>query len=155
MRGRVALRVLSLGRLPKLHQRSLATRVPKLTLFSGPQCSLCEVSHVIHHPKSVVFSDTLSGCQTSSLNSQERRALCCVPALGIFSDASYLQHPFNFEVVNIRDPGQESWMRKYVYWIPVLHIDGQEVARGRWGEAEARGALQKWKDEQDSNNCNQ
>jgi hypothetical protein len=32
--------------------------------------------------------------------------------------------------------------KKYVYWILVSHIDGQEVARGRWGEAEARRALQ-------------
>jgi len=42
-------------------------------------------------------------------------------------------------------------MKKYVYWIPVLHIDGQEVARGRWGGAEARRALQRWEREQNPN----
>ena len=40
-------------------------------------------------------------------------------------------HPFDLEVVNTRDLGQGLWMKKHVYWIPVLHIDDQEVARER------------------------
>ncbi|THH08325.1 hypothetical protein EW145_g2782 [Phellinidium pouzarii] len=41
--------------------------------------------------------------------------------------------PFNLQTVNIRDAGQERWLRRYVYWIPALHLEGREVAKGRWG----------------------
>ena len=52
MQGRVALRIFGTGRLLEINQRSLATRVPKLTLFSGPRCSLCDVSHL---PRNIHF----------------------------------------------------------------------------------------------------
>ena len=51
---------------------------------------------------------------------------------------------FELETVNIRDAGQERWLRRYVYWIPALHLDGREVAKGRWGEEEVRRALEEW-----------
>ena len=52
--------------------------------------------------------------------------------------------PFELDVVNIQDKGQEKWKRKYVYWIPALHLEGKEVAKGRWGEGEVRTALDEW-----------
>lgn len=52
--------------------------------------------------------------------------------------------PFDLQVVNIQDPGQERWRRKYVYWIPALHLEEREVAKGRWGESEVLKALKEW-----------
>ena len=40
--------------------------------------------------------------------------------------------PFELTLVNIQDPGQERWKKKYVYWIPALHLQEREVAKGRW-----------------------
>ena len=62
---------------------------------------------------------------------------------------------FELETVNIRDEGQERWLRRYVYWIPALHLDGREVAKGRWGSSEVLSALEEWdrvKDKQESEN---
>lgn len=42
------------------------------------------------------------------------------------------QYQFDLETVNIQDKGQEKWKKKYVYWIPALHLDGKEIAKGRW-----------------------
>ncbi|KAI6109618.1 hypothetical protein F5141DRAFT_798703 [Pisolithus sp. B1] len=50
-------------------------------------------------------------------------------------------HDFDLQVVNIQDRGQETWKRKYVYWIPVLHLDGEEIAKGRWGASNVLTAL--------------
>ncbi|KAL5532857.1 ZCCHC8_1 [Sanghuangporus sanghuang] len=55
--------------------------------------------------------------------------------------------PFELQIVNIQDPGQERWRKKYVYWIPALHIEGKEVAKGRWGENEVLKALDQWERE--------
>ncbi|KAJ4469009.1 hypothetical protein C8R41DRAFT_898049 [Lentinula lateritia] len=46
---------------------------------------------------------------------------------------------FHLEIVNIQDPGQEKWKRKYVYWIPALHLEGKEIAKGRW-DAQINGS---------------
>ena len=54
------------------------------------------------------------------------------------------QRPFELETVNIQEAGQERWKRKYVYWIPALHLEGKEVAKGRWGESEVLKALDEW-----------
>jgi hypothetical protein len=55
-----------------------------------------------------------------------------------------MQRPFDLEVVNIQDPGQERWKRKYVYWIPALHLEGKEVAKGRWDGQVVTQALDAW-----------
>ncbi|KAI1791698.1 hypothetical protein LXA43DRAFT_1082516 [Ganoderma leucocontextum] len=68
-------------------------RIARLTLFSGPQCSLCDTA---------------------------KAELAKVRQ----------QRPFELETINIQDPGQDRWKRKYVYWIPALHIEGKEVAKG-------------------------
>jgi zinc finger CCHC domain-containing protein 8 len=49
-------------------------------------------------------------------------------------------------VVNIQDAGQERWKKKYVYWIPALHLEGTEVAKGRWGAGEVNRALDEWEE---------
>ena len=52
--------------------------------------------------------------------------------------------PFDLSTINIHEAGQERWKRKYVYWIPALHLEGKEVAKGRWGESEVLKALDEW-----------
>ena len=54
------------------------------------------------------------------------------------------QRPFELNIVNIQDPGQEQWKRKYVYWIPALHVEGVEVAKGRWKPDTVSRALDEW-----------
>jgi hypothetical protein len=34
-----------------------------------------------------------------------------------------------------------------VYWIPALHLEGKEVAKGRWGTEEVHRALDEWQKE--------
>ncbi|KAJ3841731.1 hypothetical protein F5878DRAFT_658278 [Lentinula raphanica] len=41
---------------------------------------------------------------------------------------------FHLDIVNIQEPGQERWKRKYVYWIPALHLEGKEIAKECTGE---------------------
>ncbi|KAJ3895419.1 hypothetical protein GG344DRAFT_38750 [Lentinula edodes] len=54
---------------------------------------------------------------------------------------------FHLDIVNIQDPGQEKWKRKYVYWIPALHLEGKEIAKGRWDAQIVREALNLWDQE--------
>ncbi|KAM5530465.1 hypothetical protein V8D89_015878 [Ganoderma adspersum] len=82
-------------------------RIARLTLFSGPQCSLCDTA---------------------------KAELAKVRQ----------QRPFELETVNIQDAGQERWKRKYVYWIPALHVEGKEVAKGRWDAQTVHKALDSW-----------
>ncbi|KAF8647488.1 hypothetical protein AX16_006693 [Volvariella volvacea WC 439] len=77
------------------------TRIPRLTLFSGPNCSLCDVAK----------AELAKVKQT---------------------------RPFKLETINIQDPGQEKWKRKYVYWIPALHLEGKEIAKGPPADAGVR-----------------
>jgi zinc finger CCHC domain-containing protein 8 len=58
-----------------------------------------------------------------------------------------LQRPFYLETVNILEKGQEEWKKKYVHWIPVLHLEGREIAKGRWGSLEVNQALDSWEQE--------
>ncbi|RPD56342.1 hypothetical protein L226DRAFT_547365 [Lentinus tigrinus ALCF2SS1-7] len=70
-------------------------RIARLTLFSGPNCSLCDTA------------------KAELAKVRQNRA-------------------FDLNIINIQDKGQERWKKKYVYWIPALHIEGKEVAKGRW-----------------------
>ncbi|KAG6817781.1 hypothetical protein H0H87_003189 [Tephrocybe sp. NHM501043] len=89
-------------------------RLPRLTLFSGPDCSLCDIAKA--------------------------------------ELARVRQHrPFQLDTVNIQDPGQEKWKKKYVYWIPALHLEGKEIAKGRWDAQTILPALDSWhKDNKDN-----
>lgn len=82
-------------------------RVPSLTLFSGPTCSLCDTAKEI-----------LKDIQT--------------------------RRPFTLETIDIHGPGQEKWKKRYVYDIPVLHLDGKTIARGRWDKKAVEGAIEAW-----------
>ncbi|KAL5529509.1 hypothetical protein ACEPAG_5494 [Sanghuangporus baumii] len=88
----------------------MSVRLPKLTLFTGRACSLCDTA--------------------KAALSQVRKT-----------------RPFELQIVNIQDPGQERWRKKYVYWIPALHIEGKEVVKGKWGESEILNALDQWEKE--------
>ncbi|KDQ33053.1 hypothetical protein PLEOSDRAFT_48543 [Pleurotus ostreatus PC15] len=72
-----------------------ASAIPRLTLFSGPNCSLCDIAK-------------------AELEKVRK------------------QRQFQLEVINIQDTGQEKWKKKYVYWIPALHLEGKEIVKGRW-----------------------
>lgn len=94
------------ARLPKISQ---------LTLFSGPNCSLCDIA---------------------------KAELAKVKHL----------YDFDLQVINIQDRGQETWKRRYVYWIPVLHLDGEEIAKGRWDASNVLTALRQRHSRLDSEN---
>jgi len=83
------------------------SRLARLTLYSGPNCSLCNVARA----------------ELEKIR-QTRK--------------------FELDIVNIQDPGQERWRKKYVHWIPALHIDGKEVAKGRWDGQTVIQALDVW-----------
>ena len=55
-----------------------------------------------------------------------------------------LQRAFQLDIINIQDKGQEKWKKKYVYWIPALHLEGKEIAKGRWDEQTVNQALKQW-----------
>ncbi|KAG1728629.1 uncharacterized protein EDB91DRAFT_1239349 [Suillus paluster] len=80
----------------------LPQQVARLILFSGPNCSLCDVAKL-----------ELAKVRQS--------------------------YQFDLEIVNIQDKGQEKWKKKYVYWIPALHLDGKEIAKGRWDATGSSG----------------
>ncbi|KAF9495837.1 DUF836-domain-containing protein [Pleurotus eryngii] len=88
----------------------VAKAIPRLTLFSGPNCSLCDIAK-------------------AELEKVRK------------------QRQFQLEVINIQDAGQEKWMKKYVYWIPVLHLEGKEIVKGRWDASDVEAAFVKWDNE--------
>ncbi|KAF7294123.1 Terpenoid synthase [Mycena chlorophos] len=51
---------------------------------------------------------------------------------------------FELSYVDIHAPENLSWKRKYVYWIPALHLEGQEIAKGRWDGNDVSKALDEW-----------
>lgn len=105
-------------------------RLARLTLFSGPNCSLCDVRHA--HP-ALASGHSLTTHYT------------CTPQTAKTELAKVRQQrPFNLETINIQDAGQERWKRKYGYWIPALHIEGKEVAKGRWDAQTVNEALDAW-----------
>ncbi|KAF8163631.1 hypothetical protein B0H34DRAFT_795314 [Crassisporium funariophilum] len=84
-----------------------SARIPRLTLFSGTNCSLCDTAK-----------------------------------------AELAKRSFQLDTINIQDRGQEKWKKKYVYWIPALHLEGQEIAKGRWDQQIVIQALNKWDQDQ-------
>jgi len=86
--------------------------IPRLTLFSGKNCSLCDVAKA----------------ELSNLRAR---------------------HEFTLNIVDIREPGNERWQNRYQYWIPALHLEGKEIAKGRWSAADVEPALGTWQEEND------
>ncbi|KAF8517508.1 hypothetical protein BU17DRAFT_91635 [Hysterangium stoloniferum] len=83
-------------------------RLPRLTLFSGPNCSLCQVAK----------GELAKVRQT---------------------------HSFELEVIDIHSDQGKPWRNCYAWWIPVLHLEGKEIAKGRWDQTNIREALEAWK----------
>ncbi|CAO1628787.1 unnamed protein product [Parajaminaea phylloscopi] len=78
--------------------RGGAVTVPRVTLFTGTDCSLCDV-----------VKETLQEARKEGAD-------------------------FSVEFYNIRDdslPDVQRWRRAYQYDIPVVHLDGVEIARHR------------------------
>lgn len=48
---------------------------------------------------------------------------------------------FDFERVDITDPGNEEWLETYRNDIPVVHLDGREIFRHRVDERRLRSLL--------------
>ncbi|KAH7333881.1 hypothetical protein B0J17DRAFT_631429 [Rhizoctonia solani] len=61
------------------------------------------------------------------------------------------EHSFELTTVDIQSPGQERWKRRYVYWIPALHLDDVEIAKGRWDANTVRPAC--WAREKIAQDC--
>jgi zinc finger CCHC domain-containing protein 8 len=57
------------------------------------------------------------------------------------------KRPFDLDTINIQEPGQERWRKKYVYWIPALHLEGREVAKGIWDAGAVNRALDEWEEQ--------
>lgn len=49
--------------------------------------------------------------------------------------------PAYLELIDISSPGQERWLEAYREHIPVLYLNGREIARHRIDEAELRQLL--------------
>jgi zinc finger CCHC domain-containing protein 8 len=121
-----------------------STRLPRLTLFSGPNCSLCDVR---------LLSDLKFFFSYPQIRPQSqlwpKSGYMCVILKSFFitncpTQLISFQRDFQLDTINIQDPGQEKWKKKYVYWIPALHLDGKEIAKGRWDESVVLQALKEW-----------
>jgi zinc finger CCHC domain-containing protein 8 len=63
--------------------------------------------------------------------------------------SNMIQRPFQLDIVDIHSKEEATqaytaWKKKYVYWIPALHLDGQEIAKGRWDATDVTKALEQW-----------
>jgi zinc finger CCHC domain-containing protein 8 len=94
--------------------------------------------------RSIIFIPYLIISQVAKSELARIRQTVCHPVLRRIVLTLLLQRDFQLDVVNIHDPGQERWKKKYVWWIPALHIDGKEVAKGRWDAQTVIDALDKW-----------
>lgn len=66
----------------------------------------------------------------------------CVPVKFIIRKTQHA-NDFDYQEVNIDDEEQKEWFDLYKYDIPVVHIDGVEVARHRMEEAVFRQILER------------
>lgn len=82
--------------------------LPRLRLFTGPNCSLCEVA-----------------------KSELRKVQAT--------------HPFTLDIVDIHSDQGKVWKKKYEWWIPVLHLEDVEIAKGRWNQHDVKKALDTWR----------
>lgn len=124
-------------------QPQMAARmIARLTLFSGPQCSLCEVGIVQHCIYICLVTSAnvqIAKVELAKVQKQVRNLLIFIQHSKLIESA---QREFDLEVINIQGKGQERWKKKYVYWIPALHLDGKEIAKGRWDASTVLEALE-------------
>ncbi|KAJ7073900.1 hypothetical protein C8F01DRAFT_1224698 [Mycena amicta] len=102
---------------------SLLRLIPRLTLFSGANCSLCDVCSPPQGLKLPSQSHKLAKIELNRVR-QTRQ--------------------FDLTLIDINAPENASWKKKYVYWIPALHLEGQEIAKGRWDAKDVTKALEEW-----------
>jgi len=117
-------------------------RIPRLTLFTGPNCSLCDVNI----SSSEYEFQLTATCRLQNPPWRGCANQCVTPLKTILSTHSlhFMQRHFELDTVNIQEPGQEKWKKEYVYWIPALRLDGKEIAKGRWNDQTVIQALEKW-----------
>lgn len=56
-----------------------------------------------------------------------------------------MQHPFTLDIVDIHSEKGDRWKKKYEWWIPALHLEGEEILKGRWDHNDVEKALDVWK----------
>ncbi|KAH0827108.1 hypothetical protein J3R83DRAFT_4795 [Lanmaoa asiatica] len=94
----------------------MAARIPHLTLFSGFRCSECEIAKV----------------ELAKVKEQHSKLI------------ESAQREFDLEVINIQERDCARWQEKHIHWIPALHLDGKEIAMGRWDASTVLEALKQW-----------
>lgn len=52
-----------------------------------------------------------------------------------------LRIPFTLEIIDVDDPDHEHWLDQYDHHVPVIHVDGTEIARHRLNEEKLIAAL--------------
>ena len=82
--------------------------------------------------------------KASWLRSGKRYVLPNTPTSDSDDTTFGIQRSFQLDTINIQDKGQEQWKKKYVYWIPALHLEGKEIAKGRWDAQTVMTALAEW-----------
>ena len=65
----------------------------------------------------------------------------CIPVKQLLVRATQQRPGLKLEVVDITLPENAAWQRRYRFHIPVVHLDGAEIARHRLSEAELEEAL--------------
>lgn len=80
----------------------------------------------------------IAKAELAKVQKQVRKPLIFIQHSKLIESA---QREFDLEVINIQEKGQERWKKKYVYWIPALHLDGKEIAKGRWDASTVLEAL--------------
>lgn len=88
-----------------------------------------------------IASLQIAKAELGKVKKQVRKPLIYVPLSKLIESA---QREFDLELINIQEKGQERWKKKYIYWIPALHLDGKEIAKGRWDASTVLEALKQW-----------
>ena len=90
----------------------------------------------------------IAKAELAKVKRQVRKLLVFIQYSNLIKSA---QREFDLEVINIQEKGQEKWKKKYIYWIPALHLNGKEIAKGRWDASTVLEALK----EQETNSESQ
>lgn len=88
-----------------------------------------------------ISNHQIAKAELGKVKKQVRRPLIHLPLSKLIESA---QREFDLELINIQEKGQEKWKKKYIYWIPALHLDGKEIAKGRWDASTVLEALKQW-----------
>lgn len=56
--------------------------------------------------------------------------------------SAHVQYPFRYEEVDIGLPQHSAWLDQYTNDIPVVHVEGREIARHRLNESALTQSLE-------------